>query len=239
LVRGLDLRGDERVFEAGCGSGFGTVLLARRLGKGGSVLGVDLSGGMLREARRRVHSAGLTNVRFRAGDALAALGDAGRVDLVFTSWVLGYIPLASFFRAAAGALRRGGRLALVVHKDNSPREATEVFSELVAADPSVLRKRVAFDFPRDGNHLAALLHRAGFRVAELREGKVTFRYPTARGALEHLLKSGAGTVFHDAIVPSRRAELERRFVEALSARRRRMAGFPVIHDYVACVAVRR
>jgi hypothetical protein len=73
------------------------------------------------------------------------------------------------------------------------------------------------------------------------EGRVIFRYPTAGGALEHLLKSGAGTVFYDAIDPARRQEMERGFVEELEsrhARRKAGAGFTVIHDYVACIARR-
>jgi len=241
LVRRLRFRGDERVFEAGCGSGYGTALVARALRKGGSVLAADLSAGMLREARRRIRSSGLANVRFRRGDALKLLDGAGPFDVAFTSWVLGYIPLKPFFLAAARALEKGGKLGFVVHRDNSPREAMEIFSELVAADPSVLRKRVAFDFPRDARHVRSLLEAAGLEPTSIWEGRAVFHYPTAAGALEHLLKSGAGTVFYDAIDPRRRSEMKRRFVKALEARRRRGKGarpYKVIHDYIACVATR-
>ena len=51
----------------------------------------------------------------------------------------------------------------VIHKENSPREPLEIFAELVARDPSVLTRRVAFDFPRD---LARIEREIGRRLAE-------------------------------------------------------------------------
>ena len=235
LVAKLPWRGDERVFEAGCGTGYATALLAARAG---SVLAADLSEGMLAEARRRLAAQGARHVRFMAGDALEKLGADGPFDLVFTSWVLGYIPLRPFFQAACGALAPGGRLAFVVHKENSPREPLEIFAELVARDPSVLLKRVAFDFPRGTDHVAAELGRAGLAVEELWDGAAVFHYASPQEVLEHLLKSGAGTAFYDAIDPARRAALTNEFLDALATRRPGTDDYPVCHDYVACIARR-
>ena len=46
---------------------------------------------LLAEANKRVLSKGLRSVRFAAGDALEILNTEGSFDLVFSSWVLGYI----------------------------------------------------------------------------------------------------------------------------------------------------
>jgi MoaA/NifB/PqqE/SkfB family radical SAM enzyme/protein-L-isoaspartate O-methyltransferase len=235
LVDKLRWRGNERVFEAGCGTGYATALLA---GRAASVLAADLSEGMLAEARKRLAAKGLANVQFAAGDALQLLQRTGPFDLVFSSWVLGYIPLRPFFAAAGPALAGGGRLAFVVHRENSPREALEIFAELVARDPSVLLKRVAFDFPRGAEHIAEEMAVAGLRTEELWEGAVAFRYPSARAVLDHLLKSGAGTAFYDAIAPERREALADEFVALLAERKRAPGPFEVVHDYVACVAAR-
>ncbi|HOY57900.1 MAG TPA: methyltransferase domain-containing protein [Verrucomicrobiota bacterium] len=235
LIADLALRGGERVFEAGCGTGFATAQLARHAG---DVLAVDLSEGMMTRARRRLDEAGVRNVRFQAGDALDALGAGGLFDLVFSSWVLGYIPMAPFLAAAHRALTGGGRLAFIVHKEQSPREPLEVFGELVAEDPSVLLKRVTFDFPRNADHVRTLVSAAGFGVQTVSEGEVVFRYPTARQVLDHLLKSGAGTAFYDAIDPDRREALTERFLENLTRRQTPGTGFEVRHEYVACVAVK-
>ena len=235
LVGRMAWHGNERVFEAGCGTGYGTARLSERAG---SVLAVDISEGMLQQARRRLRARGLNGVRFRVADALEVLKASGQFDVVFTSWVLGYIPLAPFFAAVGRSLARGGRLALVVHKENSPREPLEIFHRLVARDPSVLRKRVAFDFPRDGEHLQAKVTAAGLEVEELWQGAVVFSYDSPRGVLEHLLKSGAGTAFYDAIDPTRRDALTGEFIETLAGRHNGDANFPVAHDYVACIARR-
>jgi len=234
LAERLALRGDERVFEAGCGTGFGTALLAARLAGGGHVTAADLSEGMLGQARARLRAAGL-DARFVHGDALAALAGERELDAVFTSWVLGYIPLAPFFAAAAKALRRGGKLGVVVHRENSPRREMELFAELVARDPSVMLRQVAFDFPRDAADLAERLTAAGFDRVQPWEGAAVFRYPSAEAVLEHLLRSGAGTVFHDAIDPARRAPLTAEFLELLSARNG-AGGFEVRHEYAGAVA---
>ncbi|MCC7262591.1 MAG: radical SAM protein [Candidatus Latescibacteria bacterium] len=236
LVDQLGLAGKKRVLEAGCGTGFGTVLLAGRLDPGARVQAVDLSEGMLGEARQRAAACGLENIDFILGDALEALGSAGPLDLVFTSWVLGYIPLRPFLAAAADALVPQGQLAVLVHQDQSPRRELALFGELVAQDPAVLQKQVAFDFPRDLDHWRAEAQAAGLEIERLWQGQVVFRYDTAGQVLEHLLKSGAGTAFYQAIDPHQRQALERRFLSLLTQRQTPGQPFEVIHDYLAGIA---
>ena len=238
LVARLCLTGSERVFEAGCGTGIGSVMLARQLDDAGQLTAVDLSEGMLVVARRRAREQGLDRIRFAAGDAVELLGSDGPFDLIFTTWVLGYIPLQRFFAAASRALRPGGRVALVVHRENSPREALEIFANLVAVDPSVLTKRVAFDFPHDAAHLEAEISASGLEVAQVLEGEISFRYASPEQVLEHLLKSGAGTAFYEAVEEGARAPLTQEFLRILGERRGPEEPFDVVHDYLACVATK-
>ena len=233
LVDAIRWRGGEQVFEAGCGTGYATALLARRAGR---VVAADISRGMQEEAGRRLAREGLDNVRLIIADALEAMKAEAPFDIIFSSWVLGYIPLAPFFAAAAVALVPGGQVAVVVHRENSPRVPLEIFGELVARDPSVLLKRVAFDFPRGADHLRLELDAAGLAAEAMREGTIVFRYDTPAAVLEHLLKSGAGTAFHEAIDPARRDGLTREFMEQLAARQAGGTPFEVAHDYVACIA---
>jgi len=234
LVAQIPWTGRERVFEAGCGTGYATALLA---GRAAQVQAADLSEGMLAEARVRVGRRNLGNVEFFAGDALARLQAGGPFDDIFSSWVLGYIPLRPFFAAASRALANGGRLGFIVHRENSPREPMEIFTGLVAEDPGVLLKRVAFDFPRDAAHVRELITAAGLEVESLQQDSILFTYDSAEQVLEHLLKSGAGTAFYDTIDPVRRPALTHRFLHMLAERREPGAtGFAVRHEYVACVA---
>jgi SAM-dependent methyltransferase len=201
---------------------------------------VDLSEGMISRARIRLAGPAGARVRFQAGDALEALAAAAPCDRVFSTWVLGYIPLAPFFAAAHRALTANGLLAFIVHRENSPKLPLEIFAELVAEDPTILRKRVAFDFPRDDQQIRTLAAAAGFAIDQLDTGAIRFRYATAQDVLDHLLKSGAGTAFYDAIDPARRDALTQRFLDRLDEHRGPDPGFEIRHDYFACVlAVRR
>jgi trans-aconitate 2-methyltransferase len=105
----LELRGDERVLDAGCGSGRVTELLAERL-PAGRVIALDGSASMLAAARAR-----LARFGGRIQYVLADLGrplpvDAG-VDAILSTatfhWVADHDAL---FRHLAAVLRPGGWL---------------------------------------------------------------------------------------------------------------------------------
>src|SRR5687767_10981538 len=70
-ARATRLRPGMRALDVACGSGTLTRELARAVGPTGSVLGVDLSDGMLELARRRGVPAGSASPEYRQGDALA------------------------------------------------------------------------------------------------------------------------------------------------------------------------
>ena len=70
----------------------------------------------------------------------------------------------------------------------------------------------------------------------IREGNVVFRYDTPEKVLEHLLKSGAGTAFYEAVDPSRRQEQEREFISIFRERNRDNKELEVIHEYISCIA---
>lgn len=106
----LDLSGEERVLDAGCGSGRVTELLLERL-PAGYVVALDASEAMIGEARRRLRGAG-RRVGLVVAD-LAAQPPLGRsVDAILSTatfhWIRDHDAL---FRHLASVLRPGGRLA--------------------------------------------------------------------------------------------------------------------------------
>jgi ubiquinone/menaquinone biosynthesis C-methylase UbiE len=104
-VRQMDLRPGERVLDLGCGTGWATRLLARRVGEGpggsGQVIGLDLSDEMVRRARAR--SKDFENVMYVVGAADRVPWEENYFDKVLSVESFYYYPdqeraLAELFR---------------------------------------------------------------------------------------------------------------------------------------------
>jgi trans-aconitate 2-methyltransferase len=105
VLERLELRGDEDVIDAGCGSGRVTEELLKRL-RDGSMLAVDASEAMVTKARERLGE----RASYLVAD-LAELQVDEPVDLVFSTatfhWILDHEALFAHLHAA---LKPGGRL---------------------------------------------------------------------------------------------------------------------------------
>jgi trans-aconitate 2-methyltransferase len=125
----LDLRGDERVVDAGCGSGRVTEELAKRL-PGGRVTAVDGSEQMIAKARERLGD----HIDYLATD-LSELTLEEPVELIFSTatfhWILDHDRLFARLRAA---LRPGGRLVAQCGGEGNVAEHAKVIAR-VAASP--------------------------------------------------------------------------------------------------------
>ncbi|MDH4065556.1 MAG: class I SAM-dependent methyltransferase, partial [Acidobacteriota bacterium] len=105
----LDLRGDERVIDAGCGSGRLTASLLERL-PGGRVLAVDRSWNMLQTARANLRPAFGARVSF-VQVALPAMPFVEWADVVFSTATFHWVgDHPALFDGIFTALRPGGRL---------------------------------------------------------------------------------------------------------------------------------
>jgi trans-aconitate 2-methyltransferase len=102
----LDLRGDETVLDAGCGSGRLTALLAGRV-PDGRVIGVDASASMIDAARDRLGA----SADLRVADLVGLDLGGETVEVVFSTatfhWISDHDALFASLRAA---LAGGGRL---------------------------------------------------------------------------------------------------------------------------------
>jgi ubiquinone/menaquinone biosynthesis C-methylase UbiE len=82
LLEALAITPGQRICDLGCGNGFYTLELARRVGPEGLVYAVDIQPEMLRMLARRAAEAGLTNIRPILGTAIDPRLPEGDVDLV-------------------------------------------------------------------------------------------------------------------------------------------------------------
>jgi ubiquinone/menaquinone biosynthesis C-methylase UbiE len=105
---------NQTIVDLGCGPGFTTCDLARLVGPGGTVIGVDASPDAIASAHDRAAREGLTNVRFRTTNAGAVDLAADEPDGIFARWLFCYVsdPAAVIARAAS-SLRRGGTFAII------------------------------------------------------------------------------------------------------------------------------
>lgn len=216
----LELRGDETVLDAGCGSGRVTRLLLERLPRG-RVIGVDSSPAMIAEARRSLEPwAG--RVDLIVAD-LAALELERTVDAVFSNaafhWIADH---AQLFRRLHAALRPGGRLEAQCGGEGNVAEWKRAV-EAAAGDerfaPYFRDMTQPWNFASVGD-TRARLERAGFEVGEvwLEERRVIPPEP------REYVRS-VGLTFHLARLPSSRQDA---FVDAVLGSMLR----PLALDYV-------
>jgi SAM-dependent methyltransferase len=111
------------VLDVGCGSGAITAGIARRVGPGGAVVGVDRDESLL--ALARAEHADLPNLSFEAADA-TALPYRARFDVVTAARTLQWISERErAVRSMTAAVKPGGVLVVLDynHRDNSWRPA--------------------------------------------------------------------------------------------------------------------
>lgn len=110
MVRLADLRGDERVLDAGCGAGHTAAAFAPYVA---AVVAVDFTEAMLRQVELLAAERGLTNLTTRAGDVESLPFDDAEFDLVVSRYSAHHWPhpaqaMAEFRRV----LKAGGRVIL-------------------------------------------------------------------------------------------------------------------------------
>src|SRR5262249_1380513 len=126
-LAGLELRGNERVLDVGCGDGKITAEIAARLPRG-SALGVDPSQRMIDFARG--HFAGAQeNLAFEVGDA-RQVPFREEFDLVVSFNALHWVPEQSAaLHCVRQAIRRGGRAVLQFVSRGERRSLEDVIEE--------------------------------------------------------------------------------------------------------------
>jgi SAM-dependent methyltransferase len=158
------------VLDVGAGPGYATLDLADRVGTSGVVVAVERSQRFLDHAREAVRQRGHTHVRFIERDLMADPISESGFDAAWCRWVAAFVADPSRLVAMLyGLLKPGGRV--VFHEYANYRSwrlapRSPVFETFV--DRVVETWRAAGGEPDIGLELPALLHRAGFRLVELR-----------------------------------------------------------------------
>ena len=151
----LPLAGDERVLDAGCGTGRVTELLLTRVPRG-EVVALDASAAMLQEARKRLASHG-DRVRYVQADLMQPLPVGEPVDAILSTATFHWVPdHDALFANLAAVLRPGGWLVAQCGGFGNIARFIEVASSV---DPNFARNRHNFQTPEA---TAERLERSGF-----------------------------------------------------------------------------
>jgi SAM-dependent methyltransferase len=170
----VGLRPGMACLDVGCGGGDVTRELARRVGAGGRVVGLDMDAAQLEIVRTEATAQNITNIEYRAGDAVNPPSDLGSFDLVYTRFLLCHLNKPTdTLTWMAKCLRPGGVLAaedcdFTGHFCYPPLPA---FDRYVALCGNVMRRRGGD--PDIGLKLPQMLSEAGLTI-----GGVSVAHPS-------------------------------------------------------------
>ncbi|MCX5740952.1 MAG: class I SAM-dependent methyltransferase [Proteobacteria bacterium] len=182
----------ERVADIGCGGGQTTMQIAARVGRGRTVIGVDISRPLLAAARARA-----PELTFVEADAQTYDFGVGTHDAIFSRFGVMFVadPVAAFTNLGH-ALRPGGRLAFMCWRPAAENPVmTVALAAAVAAGvpappaPSDPRAPGAFAFA-DPTYVTGILEAAGFHHVDLRPHDVRVGGNDLAASLELALQVG-------------------------------------------------
>lgn len=156
MLEAAELRGDERVLDAGCGTGHTALAFAAHAAE---IVALDLTEAMLAQGRKLAQQRGLSNITFKRGDVEHLPYPDATFDIVTSRYSAHHYPhphaaLAEFTRV----LRPGGRLLLSdVVAPEQPAHDTFLNTIELLRDPSHVRDHTIAQWL----HMAA---QAGFRA---------------------------------------------------------------------------
>jgi ubiquinone/menaquinone biosynthesis C-methylase UbiE len=178
-----------RMLDLGCGTGFPLFELAERLGPGAHAVGVDPWTAALARARAKRGAWPVTHAELVRGDGTTLPFRDGAFDLVVSNLgVNNFENVERAFREAHRVLQPGGAFALSSNLSGHFRQLYQVFGEVLAqagdsAGLQRLRAHIAHRATVRG--LEAALVRHGFRVEEVHEREVAWRFRDGAAVLAH------------------------------------------------------
>lgn len=229
LMRVAQTAAGDRVLDVACGTGLVTFALARAVGPTGSVVGTDLSDGMITRARQAAlaHAPG---VEFQRMDAEALDFPAAFFDVAVSALGLMYVPRPE--RAVAEmsrVVKPNGRLAAAVWGARRSCGWAEIFP--------IVERRIAskvcplFFSLGTGDSLAGLFVSTGLTDVQQVRLSTELRYNSEDEAIDAAFRGGPVALAYSRFTDAVRDEVHREYLESI-AMYRRGNGYAVPGEFV-------
>ena len=195
LLANADPQPTDFVLDVATGTGFTVLAFAPSVE---TVIGLDVSPGMLEQARRQAGERKVANAVFQEGEAEALPFPDGSFDIVTCRIAPHhFLSIEKFLKEAARVLKPGGRLALVdtAVPDDSPEAAAWQNEVEAVRDPSHVRNHTPQEW-------RTMVQAVGLTVTECGSGGGGITIPLS----DWIVKAGCTS--------DQAAEVRRRFAEA-------------------------
>ena len=156
-----------RVIDVACGTGIVGRLVAEKVGRSGTVIGVDLNGGMIETAKQNSPMTG-ANVEWRQGDVNALPFPDTSFDIAFCQQGLQFFPdKLVALKELRRVLAPGGAMILTVWSAIPPSAAAQSVALAKYVGAAAAKSSLApFSF-RDHDVIKALMVEAGFKSIQM------------------------------------------------------------------------
>lgn len=165
----LQLQPGNRVLDVCCGTGASAIPAALKVGRDGSVVGVDLAESLLKLARQKAEYRGLENTEFRCGDFNDVEFADESFDAIVCVFGIFFLPemetaIAQMWRM----LRPGGKLAITSWGTRVFEPANQIFWNAIASErPDLYKQFTPWYRIGDADSLKALLEAGGATQIEI------------------------------------------------------------------------
>ena len=176
------LKEGERVLDLGSGAGFDCFLAAKKVGKQGKVIGVDMTPEMLDKARANAKKGKYTNVEFRLGEIENLPVADNSVDIIISNCVINLAPNKKrVFEEAFRVLAPKGRLMVsdIVLLKELPKSIQQNVEAYAGCISGAVQK----------NKYLELMQKAGFQeVKVIEEKNYPLEYIISESTLKDIIK---------------------------------------------------